>query len=617
MAFCMWGWGGWVVGFVVCVLLEAPALTECRHVIAIRGRGVHSRLPWCVCARRLGLEGEAERSGKIRVIPTLRLRGGRRKAREEMYDDDNEKVAREFLERMKGEDIGGGDLKEGEGEVEVEVESAAEGGSRFDAQLAGDIELEEGEKRRRVHVRSLHWNLVHKTAMALLLPDEAWRQIQTVRVEHDRDIGKWPMPAILLCHPCFSPGWLWEAADALENRLRNANPFRIRLSSFKMVKHAQTTSIWLVPDEPSLERIEKLYFEILELFPSLRSKAHRMAAGEAPHVEMGQFLEERRAQEMIESLSASWEPVEFDVTHVGVMRQQHDVATCCFDTFREVALGQVGEDALEKGVLSDAEANLASGSDYEAVVQEWNQDKGKFAPVHDGLLGEMNREHKERRVKEMEARKKKQEAEAREFLKLPAKEDEGCTELVPEQTRNQICQLLESRGTIKLFELVKSFRREYREDLAQLAKDLGFSTTSAMFRISIKETFLTRSGKDVFVHLTIPDEEKERRTRRARLRRELKAMKGRDLQEREKLGSAHRRIKEAEDRIISKFKKHITTEDAVAMDQLAIDRAMEERDRTRDGMQDLDAETQRLYDELDRLSSTTPLLAAVPPSQPP
>lgn len=261
--------------------------------------------------------------------------------------------------------------------------------------------------------------------------------------------------------------------------------------------------------------------------------------------------------------------------------------------------GHREEDTLERGVLSDAEANLESGSECQAVVQEWDEKRGRFVPTVDGQLGELSRKVEEREREKKKARDDKLDAEARDFFGKPAKEDEECQKLVPEDVKSQISKLLGEIGTCKLFEFIKAYRKRHSEDLTALAKDVGFVSTSAMFRLAlVKEIFLTRTGQDVFVHLKVPDDAKERNSKRARLRKQLTAMKGRDRAERDKLGASYRRIKEAEQKIIGKFRKLVTPQDAMAMDNLALSRAAEERERVREaGFEDEDVETRRIYDE--------------------
>jgi len=50
----------------------------------------------------------------------------------------------------------------------------------------------------------------------------------------------------------------------------------------------------------------------------------------------------------------------------------------------------------------------------------------------------------------------------------------------------------------------------------------------AMFKHGLSDVFLTRRGQDVYVHPKITSELRQKQAKRASLRRQLKAMKGRD-----------------------------------------------------------------------------------------
>jgi len=523
---------------------------------------------------------------------TMRTRGGKLHAQDKL-DLENERVADLILKRLGNKIMGDPAAEEERGEGERESGDQKSPGEELDEELD-----EESKRRSHVCARSVSWDTAHRTALSIQLPDDAWGQIQEFRMHNDREFTRWCFPSVVLVNPFFTPEWMWEAAQALDARLRLTAPFRVRLDSFRVIDHSSSSSIWLVPDAASSTKIQALHSHIMELFPTLKKRVEPLVGGQDPHVVMGHFDRSIEARECADALQASWKAVEFTVDEINVVAHRGH-GTDPFESYRIVRIGEPEEEAQE-GIFSEAEANLESGSDCDAVVQAWDHKAKKFVPIREGPLGEMMRTEEERRKKERELRKDKREIEMREFFNEPTRFEEECLKRIPEDVKDRIRNLLLEMDNSKLASFLRAYTARHGQDLSVVSRELGFATTGSMFRDGLDFCRITRAGQDLYIRRFLTEEEKAKNKRRARLRRELAAMKARDKVERERLGASQRKLAKAELSVIQKFKKKITPQDERVMQEMTKQRTEKERARRIGSKRVEDPIAQEFFDEFDR-----------------
>jgi hypothetical protein len=254
-------------------------LSPCLAPVAIResawllGRGM---LPAQACTRGV-----------------LQLRGGRVKE-EARFQEQNEALALEYMATLqsKGKSVSL-DLNDPDGDDEATTFGVPQ-----------QVEDEENEAKRKsmMYPRSIHWGLTKRTALVIQLGDEHWKKVNTVRVQHDTAFDQWMMPVIKLTSVFFTKEKLWEAAEMVQQCIRQIPPFNISFTSIRAVQHASQTHLWLEPDHDSRERILHVRSELMKRFPTLRDKVQFGEDGKLPHIRLGCFDDLRSAERQVQVL---------------------------------------------------------------------------------------------------------------------------------------------------------------------------------------------------------------------------------------------------------------------------------------------------------------------------
>lgn len=156
----------------------------------------------------------------------------------------------------------------------------------------------------------------HKTAVALIPPEEIWEPIQGIRRVHDRHLRRW-MPHITLIYP-FRPRLAFASiAQDLASACDKVQPFRLKLARFDCFRHSRGSyTLWLVP-EPA-EAVIRLQETLWDVVPDC-DEVRRFAHGFTPHLSVGQVTGEQQKRELMMRLEAQWQPLEFIVREVNLI----------------------------------------------------------------------------------------------------------------------------------------------------------------------------------------------------------------------------------------------------------------------------------------------------------
>jgi hypothetical protein len=252
----------------------------------------------------------------------------------------------------------------------------------------------------------------------------------------------------------------------------------------------------------------------------------------------------------------------------GARRVRYDDEPASFDVAARVPLGRRAE-RVDPAVFERAEALLAGDEDAEAgVMHEWNPTTSRFEKVETEGYTELQARHEHRKAQVRARAREREDAGARDFLALPSKAKEQRRARIPEATVEMIRNLVEQFNALPLTRIAKEYhRRSGGEALADVARRLGFLSSSDLLKSMRDVVHLSRRGDDVFVHRVVSAEEQKALQRMSVLKRELRAMKARDERERTQLSQVHGRLAREEGRVLSDFRRKLSASDRDLLDR--------------------------------------------------
>lgn len=217
------------------------------------------------------------------------------------------------------------------------------------------------------------WKTTKRTALGIQLADEHWKQVNAVRVLHDRTFEHWFTPTIKLTLDFFTHDKLWEAAEMVQQCVSQMAPFTITLSELRVVQHTMDACLWLEPDAASRGQILDLRTALIARFPTLGGKEQLGEDGLQPHVRLGNFKDKAAAERFRDSLVAQggWTNMSFEASAVTVYGRSGLVSTEPFDPHRVCVLGGGGEhDALDASIFDEPEGNLEGSNEGGGVAAD-------------------------------------------------------------------------------------------------------------------------------------------------------------------------------------------------------------------------------------------------------
>jgi 2'-5' RNA ligase len=143
------------------------------------------------------------------------------------------------------------------------------------------------------------------------------------------------MPHITLLYPFMPRKHSGEALPRLLDVGRQSTAFQVTLATFQAFTHAfGKATIWLAP-EPR-HAFVVLQAALQAAFPTYDDQS-RFSTGFTPHLSVGQ-ASPRGRQQLMETLQASWQPVQFTLTAMALIWRETDGP---FEIAHVIPLGEV------------------------------------------------------------------------------------------------------------------------------------------------------------------------------------------------------------------------------------------------------------------------------------
>jgi RNA 2',3'-cyclic 3'-phosphodiesterase len=161
----------------------------------------------------------------------------------------------------------------------------------------------------------------YHTAVVALPPPEVWEPMQAIRRQHDRHVHRW-MPHITLLYPFLPHAQFGEALPVLTEVGRHRAPFQVTLATFRAFTHAfGKETLWLAPEPP--HPFVTLQAALQAAFPAYDEQG-RFATGFTPHLSIGQAASWSERQQLLETLQAAWQLVQFTLTAITLIWREGD-----------------------------------------------------------------------------------------------------------------------------------------------------------------------------------------------------------------------------------------------------------------------------------------------------
>lgn len=161
----------------------------------------------------------------------------------------------------------------------------------------------------------------YHTAVVAMPPLEVWEPIQTIRRQYDRHVHRW-MPHITLLYPFLPHAQFGEALPVLTEVGRHSTPFQVTLATFRAFTHAfGKATLWLAP-EPR-QAFVALQSALQAAFPAYDEQG-RFPTGFTPHLSVGQTAGPSARQQLLGTLQAAWQPVQFTLTELTLIWREAD-----------------------------------------------------------------------------------------------------------------------------------------------------------------------------------------------------------------------------------------------------------------------------------------------------
>jgi 2'-5' RNA ligase len=134
-------------------------------------------------------------------------------------------------------------------------------------------------------------------------------------------VRRW-MPHITLLYPFMPREHFDEALPALIEVGKQSAAFQVTLTSFRAFTHAfGKATLWLAPEPRHIFVI--LQATLQAAFPAYDEQS-RFPTGFTPHLSVGQASLPRGRQHLLETLQASWQPVQFTLTAIALIWREAD-----------------------------------------------------------------------------------------------------------------------------------------------------------------------------------------------------------------------------------------------------------------------------------------------------
>jgi 2'-5' RNA ligase/uncharacterized protein (UPF0248 family) len=161
---------------------------------------------------------------------------------------------------------------------------------------------------------------VHRSAVALIPPEEVWPPIEAIRRMHDKHVDRW-MPHINLLYGFLPDAVFAEARGVIAEALRAVAPFEVTLDEVRRFQHRSSSTVWLHPRSDPPGALVGLQATLEGLFPQCSEQSSIAASGFTPHLSIAQVDREDDA----EARMAEWRrvlPIAFPVRSIHLISRR-------------------------------------------------------------------------------------------------------------------------------------------------------------------------------------------------------------------------------------------------------------------------------------------------------
>ncbi|APR78280.1 endonuclease/exonuclease/phosphatase family protein [Minicystis rosea] len=159
---------------------------------------------------------------------------------------------------------------------------------------------------------------VHRSALALVPPEDVWAPIQAIRVRHDRHVERW-MPHVNLLYGFVPESLFAEAKKTIAAALRAQSAFTVTLAEFRRFDHRASSTVWLRPESDPENALVTLQAMLEALFPRCNEQSRISASGFTPHLSIAQARGAHEAEVHMAAWQAEWQPIVFPVRSVELL----------------------------------------------------------------------------------------------------------------------------------------------------------------------------------------------------------------------------------------------------------------------------------------------------------
>lgn len=159
---------------------------------------------------------------------------------------------------------------------------------------------------------------VHRSALAIVPPEDAWSAIQAIRMEHDRHVRRW-MPHVNLLYGFVPEEHFPIAEKMIAAALRAQTTFTVTLAELRHFDHHASSTVWLHPASEPEGAITSLQATLEALFPLCNEQSRISAHGFTPHLSIAQARGAHDAAAHIAAWAAEWRPIVFPVRAVQLL----------------------------------------------------------------------------------------------------------------------------------------------------------------------------------------------------------------------------------------------------------------------------------------------------------
>lgn len=197
---------------------------------------------------------------------------------------------------------------------------------------------------------------VHRSAVAILPPQEVWGPIQAIREQFDKHVERW-MPHVNLLYGFLPEEHFPAAAALLADALRGVAPFTITFAEFGRFDHRASTTVWLRPRTEPEGAIEALQAKLQAVFPQCDEQSEVGEHGFTPHHSVAQFRKADEAEKKMAEWRRRWHPLSFRVSSIALISRRGDEP---FAVRHEIPLGGA---APRTGILERLQAAAIAGAE--------------------------------------------------------------------------------------------------------------------------------------------------------------------------------------------------------------------------------------------------------------